>query len=164
MSIELSVESQKIFQTVTEIFHIWKALKEQIPNKDHKIYLKRKYESFVNTKLGIQLFYQIESFIDEGKMYDFNRLHAILVYNDRINRKQIKNEDASAHFEYSMQKEFTFNQYEQNYKEKIEQEYQDRFKNKPEIEKQNLFLNKNEHPLKKVEIEVKIVGEKKKEN
>lgn len=164
MNTELSTESQKIFRTVTEIFHIWKALKEQIPNKDHKIYLKRKYESFVNTKLGIQLFYQIESFIDEGKMYDFDRLHAILVYNDRINKKQIKNEDASAHFEYSMQKEFAFNQYDQDYKEKIEQEYQDRFKNKPEIEKQNLFLNKTEYKKDKVQVKIVNSDEKKKEN
>lgn len=164
MSIELSTESQKIFRTVTEIFHIWKALKEQIPNKDHKMYLKRKYESFVSTKLGIQLFYQIESFIEEGKMYEFDRLHAILIYNDRINNKQITNEDASAHFEYSMQKEFAFDQYDTDYIEKIEQEYQNRFKNKLALEKQNLFLNKNEHPMKKDEVEVKINIEKEKKN
>ena len=140
---ELSDDSKKILKTVREIYYIWLALNEKFPNQKREsnmTYIRQKYDSFISTKLGTQLFFQIKWFLDNNQEYDFDKLTKILMYRDRIQRNEISSEDASAHFEYSMQKQHTYKHYDREHKDKIDEEYQERFKNKSEQEKQNLFL------------------------
>jgi hypothetical protein len=155
MSTPLSEESKQILKTVREIYYIWVALNASNASTEKNItIIRQKYDTFISTKLGTQLFFQIKWFIDNKEEYDFDKLTKILMYRDRIQRKEISSEDASAHFEYSMQKNHAFKHYDRDHKEKINEEYQDRFKDKSDLEKQNLFF---EPPVKNsVTIEVKI--------
>lgn len=157
---ELSEDSKKILKNVREIYHIWVALNERINNNSdggrerNMTYMRQKYDTFISTKLGTQLFFQIKWFIDNNQEYDFDKLVKILMYRDRIQRQEISSEDASAHFEYSMQKKHAYKHYDREHKDKIDEEYQDRFKDKSDKEKQNLFLDPPvANPIK---VEVKI--------
>lgn len=152
---DLSRDSRKIYQTVLEMWHVWKALKQEYPDRDHFSYMQRKYSKFVKDRVGTQLFYQIKYNIDNRIEYDFNKLHSMLLYKDKIDQGKISNEDASAHFEYSMHKQHTFDKYDEDHKQKMEEEYNRRFEGKSDDVKKNLFFDAESRP-KPVEVEVKI--------
>jgi hypothetical protein len=138
---ELSKESHKIYRTVLEMWHVWKALKQNYPDRNHFEYMQNKYSVFIKDRVGTQLFYQIKYNIDNNLEYEFGKLYAMLLYKDKINQGKISNEDASAHFEYSMHKQHAFEKYDSERQSKMEEEYKKRFEGKSEEVKKNLFLN-----------------------
>ena len=155
---QLSRESKKIYQTVLEMWHVWKALKQEYPNREHFSYMQRKYKKFVKSKIGTQLFYQIKYNIDNNLDYDMNKLHSMLLYKDKINQGRITSQDASAHFEYSMHKQHAYEQYDDNHKQKMDEEYEKRFEGKSEDISKNLFLDETVRPTP-VEVQVRIKKE-----
>ena len=155
---QLSRDSRKIYQTVLEMWHVWKALKQEHPNRDHFGYMQRKYSKFVKSRAGTQLFYQVKYNIDNNFEYDFKKLHATLLYKDQINQGKITSEDASAHFEYSMHKKHAYDRYDEEHKQKMDEEYSKRFEGKSDEVSKNLFLDDNVGPAP-VEVEVRIKKE-----
>lgn len=153
----LSRESQNIYKTVLEMWYVWKALKQEYPDRDHFSYMQRKYAKFIRDRVGTQLFYQVKYNVDNDTEYDLKKLHSMLLYKDKIEQGKISNEDASAHFEYSMHKQFAFSKYDDDHKRRLEEEYAKRFEDKTDEVKQNLFLDSSTQP--KVEVEVKIKTE-----
>lgn len=137
---ELSRESRRVYQTVSELWNEWKEMNRQEPGQNHFATVQRKYSKFIKDRIGTQLFYQVKYNIDNNTEYDFNKLHTMLLYKDKITQGKISSEDASAHFEYSMHKKHTFDGYDDVHKQKMEEEYAKRFEGKSDDVKKNLFL------------------------